>query len=226
MVRTDSFLEALIYTASQEIPSFRDRELAIDARTRAVACIRNVCEPKENRAHVFSHPGVVECLHRVIQEDCGEARMLACGALALLARTPECREGLVAVDGLVDLLAEVVSGALVTPLTPMVSEEKKEEDHPLGEARSTYSDASHSILASDDEDDHSHDGSESSFSSHESDGSGSLMGPEDQLELMQVDSIRKRQEEKHDEYQQQARSNACAAILHLSKHCAVSVRYV
>ena len=119
MVRTDTFLVALVYAASQPIPVGLEREIALDARTRAVACIASVCEPKENRAILILYPGLLDCLATVVEEDMGEARALACGACALLAKTLECRSTIVEERRLLELLARVCGGQLVDEVVPV-----------------------------------------------------------------------------------------------------------
>ena len=93
MVRTSGFLDALVFAASAKY-SNRDMESSIDARSRAVSAISNVCEPKENRELVFTHPGLPVALVKAVVEEKGEARADACEALALLAKTPSNREPL------------------------------------------------------------------------------------------------------------------------------------
>jgi len=249
-IRTDSFLEAIVFAASQDIPA-ADRELAIDARTRAVACLRNCCEPKDNRLYIMKYPGFKECLLKVIRGDPGEARVLACGAFALLAKTPECRDAMVSTEGMVDLLSEVMCGALEDD-DQTRSIETDENRARMGATLS--SDTSHSAIdgalsndlshlskesnfsGRDDEDDSDdeshHDGdddmssaySSSSSSSSESEGEDSNLGTGGMGDLLQLNSIRQYKEEMRGEFQERARSNACAGLLHLSKHCSVSVR--
>jgi hypothetical protein len=207
LVRMDGFLSAMIFAVREDISS-SEVALALDARTRAMTTLRNVCEPKENRIRVFTYKGLPECLMKVIREDPGEARVLACGALALVAKTPECREAMARTKGLLDLLAEVLSGELLTPVVKP-QEWKRRDDGEEG-------DSSDESTAHDEDDLSSHSGS--SFSSEESncaDPPGAHAG---------FASIRKKAEGMHDEFLQRARSNACAAVLHLSKHCPVTVR--
>jgi hypothetical protein len=47
--------------------------------------------------------------------------------------------------------------------------------------------------------------------------------PEIDVSIMPVDSIRNQTEERREEFMLEARANACAALMHLSKHCAISV---
>jgi hypothetical protein len=207
LARMDGFLSSMIFAVVEDLSS-SEKTLALDARTRAMTCLRNVCEPKENRVRVCTYEGLPECLMKVIREDPGEARVLACGALALLAKTPSCREGMARTKGLIDILAEVLSGEVPVPVVEP-EEEKKEDDGE--ESRSSEGSSVH-----DEDDDHSsHSGS--SFSSE---GSALVEAPDDPARA----SIRKRNEGMHDEFLQRARSNACAALLHLSKHCPVTVR--
>jgi hypothetical protein len=327
LMRTDSFLEALVFATSQDIPtkhgrgdideeeventnryrSGDDAMLAVDARTRAVACLRNICEPKDNRGHVILHPGFKETLMYVIQDNPlensptaagsggDEARVIACGAFALLAKSPECRETFVSTPGLVDLLSHVMAGNIgnrtnekdvsavalpdvnvsrtgtLSQNTSMLSKqssmsgrggdhdhEDEDDDDEEDEDEEEHSDAS--------DDDHSHDSSHTSeYTSQPSDseieeddessnarvspkpsrrkdhsrghrpssrrhrGSSAKIDLDSSLpaeadELAPMSSIRQINHELHAEYLQRARSNACAALLHLSKHCAISVR--
>jgi hypothetical protein len=209
LARMDGFLSSMIFAVAEDVSS-TEKTLALDARTRAMTCLRNVCEPKENRVRVCTYEGLLECLMKVIREDPGEARVLACGALALLAKTPSCREGLARTKGLIDILAEVLSGEVPVPVVEP-EEEKKDDDGE--ESLSSEGSSVH-----DEDDDHSsHSGSRSSFSSE---GSALVDAPDDQARA----SIRKRNEGMHDEFLQRARSNACAALMHLSKQCPVTVR--
>jgi len=255
LVRTDGFLEAIAFAASQEITD-DDMDLAIDARTRAMACLRNVCEPKDNRIHVLMHPGNRECIVKVIREDTGEARVLACGALALLAKTPECRVKMVEIDGLIELLSQVMSGSVDAPV-PEAEVENAETIEDIGGAvvsemsqtddeasqgsstqgGETLSQSSTKESGSFDEhggsydDDQSGDeshtdsdystGSSGSDSSYDSEGS-SQDSKHNRGPRKPSYSIRMQSEEMQAEFLQQARSNACAVLLHLSKQCAIS----
>jgi hypothetical protein len=207
LARMDGFLSSMIFAVAEDVSS-SEKTLALDARTRAMTCLRNVCEPKENRVRVCTFEGLPECLMKVIREDPGEARVLACGVLALLAKTPSCREGMARTKGLIDILAEVLSGEV--PL-PVVEPEEEKKDDDGEESLSSEGSSVHN----EDDDHSSHSGSSSS-----SEGSVLVDAPDDQARA----SIRKRKEGMHDEFLQRARSNACAALLHLSKHCPVTVR--
>lgn len=227
-----------------------------------------------------------------------EARVIACGAFALLAKSPECRETFVSTSGLVDLLSHVMAGnvgnrkdekdpsAVALPdvnvsrtgtlsqNTSLMSKQSsisgRGDDHDHedegdddDEDEEEHSDAS-------DDDDRSHDSSHTSeYTSQPSDSEVEEDDNDDEYsnarrlspkpsrrkdrsrghrsssdrhrrtpakadldaslpaeadELAPMSSIRQINHEMHAEYLQRARSNACAALLHLSKHCAISVR--
>ena len=289
LVRTDSFLTAIIFAANQDIPIRRNKDLAVDARTRAVHCLRSVCEPKDNRDHVLAHPGFLDCMLKVIREDQGEAKVLACGALALLAKSSACREEMMSTEDMVEVLSQVLSGARTGQHTATKAIEVIDEDYEMREGHvgqgfsgsdefSCSTEGSHetdeaSELRTDDEfrgisRSHTDDGESyecdhtdgsfddggdhtdgsfddgentdgdhtfdeeaeglsdegSSGSSVSSDGSETLSDSDDELEEPQVDSMRTMSRQLNFEYKQQARSNACAVLLHLSKECSVSPR--
>ena len=228
LVRTDTFLEALVFAAGQEI-SVREKDLALDARTRALSCLRNVCEPKENRVYVLGHPGFVECLINVIKTDSGESRVLACGAITLLAKAPECREVLASTEGLLEILSEALRGA------PAINEVPTQSPSDLSAVNGVISNdtSAYSKSSSYGDDEHLDDegsiGTEGSEEESLSDYSSSTSGSErddDSLDSARKDlpeSISERKREKQAEYLSLSRSTACAALLHLSKHCAVLV---
>ena len=125
LFRTDSFMSSIIFCASQDI-SERETDMALDARTRALTCLKNVCEPKINRYHIVTFPGLLDCLSKAIEMDDGESRALACGALALLAKTSECREEIVKDFKLVKLLALVLGNRAPAPPPPLKGEELRD----------------------------------------------------------------------------------------------------
>ena len=229
LVRTDGFLGALIFAATQSI-SNADRDLAIDARTRAVSCLKNVCDPKDNRVIVFNHPGVMECLIKVIKCDTGEGRAMAAAAFALLAKTPGCREGLAHSEEVIEVLAQVLKGVgvlleedeAIAPLCPSPSNRKLDDDV------SAYSDRSRGDR-DDGSDDEETDDNESLSEASSASSPRKVSPPSDVVgprEIKHVDSIKTQTEERQTEFALLSRSNACAALLHLSKHCAVSVSFL
>jgi hypothetical protein len=270
LVRTDGFLQAITYAASQSVLDV-DTLLAIDARTRAVSCFKNVCHPKDNRILILNHPGVIECLLKVVQLDDGAGRATAAAAIALLAKTPQCRECLVHVEGLVDTLAEVMHSA-----STMISEEAMavRNSSPRSGSNNSFLQQQHPFtktLSARDENYTNVNGNtpnmkklhakqndldsplteSSSLSSGEggnnNDNNNDLMAPESPSKaatattnngemitligsklynINTVDSIRNQTDERYEEFVNQARCNACAALLHLSKQCATSVRFL
>ena len=259
LVRTDGFLQAITYAASQSVLDV-DTDLAIDARTRAVTCFKNVCHPKENRVLILSHPGVIECLLKVVQNDDGAGRSTAAAAIALLAKTPQCRECLVHIEGLIDTLAKVMHSAgtmiseeaqAVRSMSPRsggsntsfiqnqvnrtISNTKDENTVPIDSSINHNGDAQEKSPTFRNEATDSIVTESSSLSSGEGDGDakphhesptktgvdvitiGSKL-----YDVRSVDSIRNQTEERYEEFVNQARCNACAALLHISKQCATS----
>jgi hypothetical protein len=263
LVRTDGFLQAIAYAASQSVLDV-DTDLAIDARTRAVTCFKNVCHPKDNRIVILNHPGVIECLLKVVQQDDGEGRATAAAAIALLAKTPHCRECLVQIDGLIDTLAKVMHSAAT-----MISDEAmavRQSFSPRSGSNNSYiQHHSNKITATamiTDEvnttmdssvlpNEMIHNGDDKLLNETESiessslssaDGTGGNESIKDSLskaigemitmigskllDVRSVDSIRNQTDERYEEFVNQARCNACAALLHISKQCATSVSTV
>ena len=206
LVRTAGFMDALVFAADQSIEPMEE-EIAIDARTRAVNTILNIAEPKDNRVIVLSHPRLLQCLVKVIVEDSNEARASACGAIALLAKTPGCREPLVKTKKLVEVLATIVKGVEDSPSIGAGRKELSGDDGDDEASNQEFGKSSSSDSSSD------------SMSSMSSARSNSFE------ELPQVDSIRQKKIDQSDELAKRSRFNACAALIHLSKHCSVSVSH-
>ncbi|KAL9188670.1 hypothetical protein ACHAXT_007048 [Thalassiosira profunda] len=95
---------------------------ALDARTRAVATLLYLAEPKDNRLIVARHPRVLEALVKVVEEDTGEARWRATSALATLAKTPGNRGTMGRVANLATVLGDLMA------LGQKTREEQEEED--------------------------------------------------------------------------------------------------
>ena len=254
LVRARGFLDSMVFAISQDIPEFREREMALDARTRAVSTILNVSEIKENRTIVTLHPGLLGNLVRVIREDQGEARVQACTVIAVLAKTPANREPLAAEDGLLDALALVLRGTIDDERgRPTIDDEeeegKKEEDEDEG---------IHQTDSPDEEDDEVSEADDTSFStmddgsayqslhtnrtrsnlssgvnSSKSNMSSGIHPTESNLSSRKQkskkkkkvipNSIRRQKNKQYDAFLKRARVNSCAAMIHLSKHCAISV---
>jgi hypothetical protein len=209
LARTDGFLTAVTFAATQAIPS-DDQALAMDARTRAVASLRNVCLAKDNRLLILKHPGVLESLAYVVQADQSEGRVLATSSLALLAKTPCCREGLIQVEGLVDVLSGVMRGCAVQPVVLFSAR----DDGVLFNVNPDGLERSPTVA----------DEESASYNSDTSlDSCDSIAGKQLDSEIEPVDSIRHQAEEKNASFAAEARTNACATLLHLSKQCFISV---
>ena len=188
LVRTEGFLDALVFAIEASLPS-SDGETALDTRLRALSSILNISEPKENRFIVISHPSLTHCLVKCIIKDKGEARAVACSILATLAKSPNCRERLAKVESLLDTLAKIVKGIESEPV-PGIEESSDDE-------------SSFSLMSS------------STASSDEDSSSGS--------DDSSISSSRKQKTVENDEIAKRARLNACAALVHLSKSCPVTV---
>lgn len=250
LVRTDGFLSALIFAASQSLVDI-DRDLAIDARTRAVKCLKNVATPKDNRVLMMNHPGVLECLVKVIRTDGNEGRALATATVALLAKTPFCREGLAQVEGLIDVISRVVHGEDFIPMEdtqPLANnsavrrklndsvsdvstqsgsnvdenenQENIDDNEQQSELKKSVAESESSDEDETDEEDDDEDGEE------EDDDYLSQPPP---IEIShkkaspQLDSIRNKLEVRHQEFFNQSRANACATLLLLSRQCTITV---
>lgn len=219
LARTSGVLDALIFAASQ-IPPSRDDTVALDARTRAVTTILSLAELKENRVLVFMHPNLPETLVKVIREDTGEARVHACMALAVLAKTPDNRDKMVEIKGLVTTLGKVVGGKGDDGITDISDKDSFAPN-----------------LDSESSDDGSTDGSESSSDDDEMGPLGrdlqhlhvrsgkvptSPRGGKKKNKKAHHNSLRQQKDEMYDEFLALSRRNSCAALIHLSKHCTVS----
>lgn len=203
LVRTAGFLDSLVFALSAEIPR-EDRDAARDARTRAAMAISNVSEPKDNREIVFCHPGLVAALIKTVADDRGEGRMIACGALAMLAKSPSNRQPMTGARGLIDALVTLVPGCQFEPdldevhTNPYSSEEDSDHDSSYRRSYST--------------------GTESSFSIDNS-SSGSNDEYDAGMPFPRVKSMRQETQEKREETAKRSQTNACATLSHLSKQC-------
>ena len=195
LIRTQGFTDALVF-AIKDNYSIGDIEAGEAARTRAVNVVLNV-SIRDNRYHVLSHPGLADSLVKCMMDDNGQARELACAALATLAKTQNCRELMANTPKLVDVLSIILKGddpSLFDKYRPNDLDAHLDDD----EEKINYS--------GDDEMSHvlSDSYSSSSSSTNSSLGQDSAEAQED-LETLK-----------------RTRMNACAALLHLSKECSIS----
>ena len=233
LVRTRGFLDGLVFAMKADIPLDQDCDIARDARGRAATTLLNVSEPKDNRVLVFNHPGVASAIVKVIQEDPGEARVHACATLGMLAKTPVNRQLMIKVEGLVDVLAKVLAGSIDDEQRPIHDEDEGSEEETDGFGSSSFSSESVSGHGS-------VNGSVSGSLRGSTHGSVSASGSVSVQDDASVGgssvssahspvrkkkggkSIRRQKDEKYDEFLGLARSNSCAALSHLSKHCSIS----
>mmetsp|Transcript_45042 Transcript_45042/g.108979 ORF Transcript_45042/g.108979 Transcript_45042/m.108979 type:complete len:1551 (+) Transcript_45042:64-4716(+) len=196
LARTDGFFDALIIALTTDLVG-KDREAAFGTRTRALEILLRTCMPKENRVIIFYHPDLVEAIVSCAIEDSGEIRMAACSVLAMLAKSGHLREPMAQVEALLDVLADSLLG---------VDSQKVQAAKPLDEVHEHASDefSSGSDASSDDA---SSSASETSYESS-SDRNQSAKSKKQEMQ------------EKKKETTKQVTTNACAALLHLSKQCA------
>lgn len=232
LVRTKGFLDALVFAVSAQVPDNHDTDIALDSRGRAVTTLYNVAEPKDNRLLVMAHPGVTDALITVIEDDEGEARVQACATLAILAKTPGNRESMASVDRLLDVLGEVLLGTIddddeeeVEPETSMDDDEKHTDSEEESEGESDDDEENSSVGVGSKSFSTIEDG-HTTFDDETSLGVSSSMSsiqPPAKKRTNKEKSIRMHKDAMHEKFLRQARVNACAALMHLSKHCAVSV---
>ena len=231
LVRTRGFLDGLVFAMNADIPLDQDSDIARDARGRAMTTLLNVSVPKDNRVLVLNHPGIASVIVKVIKEDPGEARVHACAALGMLAKTPVNRQLMIKVEGLVDVLAQILSGSIDDEQRPSYEEDDGSEEGTDGFGSSSFSSESASPHGS-------VNGSVSGSLRGSTHGSvsGSVSVQDDTSiggsSVSSVrspprrrkggKSIRRQKDEKYNEFLGLARSNSCAALSHLSKHCSIS----
>ena len=245
LVRMKGFLDSLVFAIAAPIPNNIETDTALDARGRAVSTLCNVAEPKANRQVILAHTGIADCLVLVINDDLGEARVQACATIATLAKTQGNREHLATVPGLLDTLAMVLLGSIDdegsegcdTALEQNESIDDSVGSHTDAHGESTSAclsnssstledDGTHGDITHEDEitddDASTHHGDEHTSVGISSSTSSSRPPKTDRPKQK---SIRDEKHDLHDQFYKQARVNACAAIMHLSKHCAVSVSF-
>ncbi|KAL3919646.1 MAG: hypothetical protein SGILL_003652, partial [Bacillariaceae sp.] len=130
LVGTKGFLDATVFAINDDISSHEDFEAALAARTRAVSVLLNVSDVKNNRYHVFNHPGLADSLVKCMVEDRTDARALACSVLATVAKSATCREPIASTSRMLDTLAIILKGrepsSFASSRQPHIEEEKKD----------------------------------------------------------------------------------------------------
>ena len=281
LVRTIVVLDALTNAASHT-PIFdksrgigRDEyNAALDARTRSVSLMLLLCQPKENRLRVCHHPGLLDSLVKVMEEDTSEARMLASAVVATCAKTKENRQKMAKTPRLITVLSKLLKGEFNFPkgdedgsdahaddkivaseggVERLLSMDYEEmEQLKEGMKKKQKRKGKHRKRASTEDDDYDEDyddddsvssSSQSGLSSNseygtfdESDEDFSSddegRGPRDAgrplKNVVASDNngsghgMREQNLGKYEEFLGKSRMSACAALLHLSKHCPVS----
>jgi len=193
LVRTQGFMDAVVFAISDSDYSIEDKDAGTAARTRAVNVVLNVSVKKDNRYHVLLHPGLRESLVKCMTEDKAEARELACVVLATLAKSQHCREPMPQTEKLVDALATIL----------------KRSDSPMFDAdRQGYLEEKIDYSG----DDELSRIVSTTFSSSSSSSSTNISSGDESVETQKEDS----------EMRRRTRMNACAALMHLSKECSIS----
>lgn len=232
LARMDGFLDALIVAVSTDLSGEEeDYEAAYGTRTRALEILLKVCIPKDNRVIIFFHPDLISSIVRCAMEDDGEIRVVACSAMAMLAKTHYLREPMTQVEGLIDVLSIALLGL----------EEEEEvnggegsivdssDDDDFGQSYSQTSDEGASSVEENFDGLPQGPSGEMSHTSNEFSVSGSevsnLSSDESVDSADSNDEIifEKKFREEREELAMKASTNACAALLHLSKQCAAAV---
>jgi len=277
LVRTIVVLDALT-NAAKHTPILdtslgmgrEEYNTALDARTRSVSLMLLLCQPKENRLRVCHHPGLLDSLVKIMEEDTSEARMLASAVVATCAKTKENRQMMAKTPRLITVLSKLLKGEFnfskeeedgddamadykvvageggVERLLSMDYEEmeqlkeqlQKEEEEEKGKHRKR-------VVAEDDDEDDNHSTSSSASGLSRNSDYGTFdesdedlsaedegRGPRDAGGPLKnvvasgnncpVNGMREQNLGKYEEFLAKSRISACAALLHLSKHCPVS----
>jgi len=278
LVRTQGVLDVLVFAASHK-PEMdeafgigrEEYNAALDARTRSVSLMLLLCQPKENRLRLCHHPGLLDALVKVMEEDTSEARMMAFAVVATCAKTRENRQEMANTQRLITMLSKVLGGEFNVPkgeeeeakndedandkvvavqggverllsmdyeeMKQLIEEEeqKKREEEEAAKKEATKEKEGEEKPDGDDsaEDDTSFDSgisSRSEYGTFDDDSDDESRGPADDIrgKTVSVESyqgeegMREQNLGKYEEFLSKARINACAALLHLSKHCPVS----
>mmetsp|Transcript_31102 Transcript_31102/g.91047 ORF Transcript_31102/g.91047 Transcript_31102/m.91047 type:complete len:762 (-) Transcript_31102:2310-4595(-) len=265
LVRTIVVLDALTNAANhtpvldKALGIGRDEyNTALDARTRSVSLMLLLCQPKENRLRVCHHPGLLDALVKVMEEDTSEARMLASAVVATCAKTKENRQIMAKTPRLITVLSKLLKGEFNFPkedgdvgdakaddkivageggverLLSMDVEEmeqlkdqlqKEEEEEEMGSDEDSAS--SRGSALSSNSDYGTFDESDEENSSKD-EGRGPRDAGRPIKNIIASDNIgpgngmREQNLGKYEEFLAKSRMSACAALLHLSKHCPVS----
>lgn len=278
LVRTIIVLDALT-SAANHTPILdksqgigRDEyNTALDARTRSVSLMLLLCQPKENRLRVCYHPGLLDALVKVMEEDTSEARMLASAVVATCAKTKENRQMMAKTSRLITVLSKLLKGEFNYPKDDEGGSDAKADDKIVageggverllsmdyeemeqlkeGLKKKRKGRGKHRKRADTEDDYDDEDDDDSASSSHSGLSSNSDYGTFDESDedfssddegrgprgagrplknIIASDNngsgngMREQNLGKYEEFLAKSRMSACAALLHLSKHCPVS----
>ena len=220
LARVEGLLDALVFAINTNIQEYGEEfQIALNARTRAVTALLHLSEPKENRQLVFDTKGLPESLLKLIQSDAGEARFHACSTLAILAKTECNREKMAQTKNMLNVLSKVVRGICdqkgliqVEPIIPRPNKDTDQNNDSIEEKEPEAKAKADGTVSDDD-------------LSCKSDCENAVALVESHknsnMDCTEVDFQLK--EAKFEEHLVMARLHSCAALLHLSRHCSISV---
>ena len=110
LARTEGLLDSIIFAIESTFNAVTEMDVLMDIRSRAMAVLSNIASLPRNRALLYNRPGLTSCLTTILREDYLESRVLACVIFAYLSKNDEFKEGLIQIDGLVDMLTDLFSG--------------------------------------------------------------------------------------------------------------------
>ncbi len=220
LARVEGLLDALVFAINTNVREYGEEiQIALNARTRAVTALLHLSEPKENRQLVFDTKGLPESLLRLIQSDAGEARFHACSTLAILAKSECNRERMAQIRNMLNVLSKVVRGICdqkgLIKVEPISSTMNKDTDEKSNSQNDKEQEAKGKADGASSVDDVSCEfDSENTSALVESSKNSNVDCHEEDFQLKDA---------RFEEYLVMARLHSCAALLHLSRHCSISV---
>ena len=200
LARTRILVDALILAINDGGQVGEERDVHLEAQTRATIAISHLSEVKENRVLLAQHPGLIKSLIDVIRKDKGEARVAACRSLVMMSKMQQNKMPLVETDGFILLLADIMSGRY---------DQRDKSNKNDGVS------ASFSSMNSD-----SNGGSQSQSRGNSS-RCGSMKKANSSSSRASM-TIRQCKDARYQEFLSLSRVNCCAAFSHLAKDCASS----
>ena len=200
LARTRILVDALILAINDGSQVGGERDLHLEAQTRATIAISHLSEVKENRVLLAQHPGLIKALIDIITKDKGEARVAACRSLVMMSKMRQNKVPLVETDGFISSLADIMSGRY---------------DQRDKSIKNDGVSASFSSMNSD-----SNGGSQSQSQGNSSK-CGSMKKSNSSSSRASM-TIRQCKDARYQEFLSLSRVNCCAAFSHLAKDCASS----